>query len=85
MMYIKINGCDFHKEVAALSLGNFKKEFKNSFCKGKTDEEIEVVYNQLKELIPDQKTDSDVNSSSTKEKTYGSKRKRAGICNTSAK
>lgn len=85
MSYIKINGCGFHVEAAALSLEDFKKEFKFSFCKGKTDEEIEAVHNQLKEITSEKKTEDNVNSQPIKEKTSGGKRKGNGVGSTCSK
>lgn len=48
MRSLKINGTDFNLEVGTYSLEEFKKEFKHSFCVGRTDAEIEKVHAQLK-------------------------------------
>lgn len=48
MDWLKINGTDFNLEVGTYSLEEFKKEFKHSFCVGKTDSEIENVHAQLR-------------------------------------
>jgi hypothetical protein len=50
-MYIKINGSDFHKEVATFSLDEFKREFEHSFCKGKTEKEIVAVHKELQKTV----------------------------------
>lgn len=46
-MWLKINGCDFNLEVAALSLKEFKEEFKHSYCKDRTEEQIKETHEQL--------------------------------------
>lgn len=51
MRSLKINGTDFNLEVGTYSLEEFKKEFKHSFCIGKTDAEIEKVHAQLKAMV----------------------------------
>ena len=48
MQSLKINGTDFNLEVGTYSLEEFKKEFKNSFCVGRSDSEIEKVHRELK-------------------------------------
>lgn len=48
-MWLKINGCDFNTEVAALTLSEFKLEFEHSYCKGKTEKQISETHKQLAE------------------------------------
>lgn len=50
-MWLKINGCDFNLEVATFTLAEFKQEFEHSFCKDRSDAEIEAVHRQLQETV----------------------------------
>lgn len=84
-MWLKINGCDFNLEVAALSLKDFKKEFEHSYCKGRSAEQIEETHKQLvdhvksleqKDVIENSVKQSDGITAGDKGKSAGNKGKR---------
>lgn len=68
-MYIKINGSQFHKSLAAFSFSAFKKEVEHSYAPGKTDAELKEVHDLIKQSVK-----QDGESSGVEKESTGSKR-----------